>query len=496
VTGPGTRFQERRLGAEQRARLLAAVSASRLATAAAVTLVHRWRDSIPANVTVLRDWLPANLGRDSAPERLLVSAVRDGFLAEVDGRLQELYRDFYRANEPDATATHEERIQALVAVRPLAAAVVAEYDWAWLGRWLWPGDPARGMVRCLTRLSNFAFPIKRVNFRFTYHCNISCRHCYNNSGPEARLRLPTAAMIGIIGQMPAAGIDALNLTGGEPMLYQREVGELIQAARSAGLREVSIFTNGFWATTAERTDRVLEELVHAGFMREPADHLKVSAGAYHQEFLPFDRVLTLAERYGHFFQKKLTIDYEVIAGAPDPLAAPRAALHARGLLGRVHLLERTVQPLGRGRALEVESAGPLAEPCDSINQIVFDPDGAVRPCCGMNADNKGVVIGTLGETSLRELMKRMQNDGLLQVIATRPMDQLSALVSPGDSEHLFTGPCHSCQHAIGGLVDKEAVWRACFSRQAYYPFWFESPDHGRTIDARFDVGSRPVAQLQ
>ena len=40
----------------------------------------------------------------------------------------------------------------------------------------------------------------------------------------------------------------------------------------------------------------------------------------------------------------------------------------------------------------------------------------------------------------------------------------------------YAGHCHSCQHALGDLTDKESLQATLFERQNFYPFWFTLPD--------------------
>jgi len=364
-----------------------------------------------------------------------------------------------------------------------AAQVVEQFDWQWLARWI--GHPSSCDVRGnLLRLSNFAFRLRRVNFRFTYHCNISCRHCYNGSGPLARAaHLSTDAMIDIIRQMPAVGIDTLNLTGGEPFLYLDAVVALVRAGRRAGLREISIYTNGFWGASHERADAVFDALVDAGFMASTDDFLKLSAGDYHQEFLTLERLVPLIDRYHQRFGQRLAVDYE--AAEPDGPTRARAHLAALGVSDRVRLFVRDVLPMGRGRDLTVSTTGVPNLPCDVIDQIVFDPDGVVRPCCGLNNENRGVVIGAMGDHSLRDLIKRMQNDPVLHYLSAVPMPVWSSGAGhEPDGAPAAAGPCDLCQRVVGATSDKEALQRRLLRPQSWYPFWFESDDDGATVIAR------------
>ena len=97
-----------------------------------------------------------------------------------------------------------------------------------------------------------------TNFYVTKRCNFMCRYCYP-PGDEPELPVPEAEAI-LAKIRPSA--PALNLTGGEPLLYDG-IGALIRRARQLGFRPLILSTNGLLI------DRVDEEL--AGL-----DHLIIS----------------------------------------------------------------------------------------------------------------------------------------------------------------------------------------------------------------------------
>lgn len=414
-------------------------------------------------------------GRTSASPRGAVrKALRRLLVLTVDRRLQDLYRRHFEDNPPCPDAGHEQKIASLELVRGEAQRIVERYGWSWLAAWLELDRVGESDATMLARLSNFAFDVKRVNFRFTHHCNIACRHCYNNSGPDWKAsRLALERMLDIVAQMPAAGIERLNLTGGEPFLYPDDLEALIAAGRAVKLRGISIYTNGFWATTRERAIRVLERLAAAGFMQGLEDHLKVSSGVYHEEFIAFDRVLTLARAYHAMFGHPLRVDFEL--PAEDGVAACNAEERARAAATdeqTFQLLIRRVAPLGRARDLGRPEKRIALDPCTAINQIVFDPDGAARPCCGLNNENHGVVIGGMGAHDLKDLVKRMQNDPILQALAANPMDEMFHRLGKAQDPRGYASLCESCQDALGLLPDRESLKNALFGEQKFYPFWF------------------------
>ena len=138
---------------------------------------------------------------------------------------------------------------------------------------------------------------------------------------------------------------------------------------------------------------------------------------------------------------------------------------------------RNVSPLGRGKDLEGMAFHPIDTPCRSIDQIVFDPDGSARPCCGFNNENNGVVIGQLRTHGLRELVKRMQNDPVLQFLARNPLSAIFEHVAKSKSADGYSGDCHLCQEALGDLTNKEPLQAALFDSQQFYPFWFTLARH-------------------
>ena len=438
----------------------------------------------PASFANLSD-VYAAARRADQPPRPSTQAIRllqRFFLDEVDRRLQFLYRQYLSSCTNAVDAPHDEKVCALEAVRNEAQAIVSSYAWHWLAEWLELELIGETAATCIRRLSNLAFKLARINFRLTYHCNISCRHCYNSSGPHMKSqRIPLDAMLEMVAQMPAAGIGHLNLTGGEPFLYRRDLLTLIAAGRSIGLHGISIYTNGYWARSDAETRRILEELAEAGLMQGRDDHLKVSTGLYHQEFVGIDRVMNVAREYHTMFGRRLKIDVEIDAAQRGAKDEVRELIRAAGLGDRVELFFRGVTPLGRAKQMGARKTQSVIPACDGIDQIVFDPGGYTRPCCGLNNENHGVVVGNMKSHSLLDLVKRMQNDPILQFVANNRMSDLFDHIEKPKMQDGYSGRCHLCQHALGDLRDKEELQAKLFDRQRFYPFWFSSTEPDRPI---------------
>lgn len=419
--------------------------------------------------------LCASIGR-KPPVRRTILNLWDLFLGVADARLQQLYRSYLRQNPAPAGSNHDGRIAHLRPLEAEAQAIVDRYEWEWLAGWL--DLPRLGITidRCMQRLSNLAFRTRTVNFRFTYHCNIACRHCYNSSGPSRKSeRIPLDRMLAIVAQMPEAGLDRLIITGGEPFLYPGDLIALIGAARAAQVSRISINSNAFWATSDAKVQQVLGQLADAGFMRTPGDNLKISSGIYHLEFVALERIFTVARNYHAMFGRPLIVDFELANGREALREEATERFREAGLLDKVSLAFRTISAVGRAANLEGLDLEPFDEPCGVIDEVVFDPDGKVRPCCGLNNENDGVVIGGLETHGLKVLVKRMQNDPLLQHLARKPMSSIYEKLDRDAKPGGYAGVCELCQHAIGDLSDKEPLQAALFAGQRFYPFWFKRP---------------------
>jgi len=81
-----------------------------------------------------------------------------------------------------------------------------------------------------------------VVWDFTHKCNLSCKHCYSNSGAVLEEELSTMEALGVVDQLAEAGVTALAFSGGEP-LSRKDFFNVASHAVKRGLY-VSVATNG------------------------------------------------------------------------------------------------------------------------------------------------------------------------------------------------------------------------------------------------------------
>jgi MoaA/NifB/PqqE/SkfB family radical SAM enzyme len=79
-------------------------------------------------------------------------------------------------------------------------------------------------------------------------CNLRCKHCYTNSGPDGATMLRADAVKAVISGAAKVGYHRLSVSGGEPFLYPH-LAEVLRAAKQGGMA-TSVVTNGYFLTPA------------------------------------------------------------------------------------------------------------------------------------------------------------------------------------------------------------------------------------------------------
>ena len=75
-------------------------------------------------------------------------------------------------------------------------------------------------------------------------CNLRCKHCYSESGPQIRTQLDPEQVCAVISDAAAMGYKVVSVSGGEPFLY-KALPTVLRHAKSLGLR-TTVTTNGYF----------------------------------------------------------------------------------------------------------------------------------------------------------------------------------------------------------------------------------------------------------
>lgn len=104
-----------------------------------------------------------------------------------------------------------------------------------------------GCTRLLNPLSppRFSPWPSAVSIALTARCQLHCRHCGNDSGPEHGAVLELALIEGALAELQAWDVKQVRLSGGEPTLHP-QLDEILDACRRRAI-SVSLHTHGVLA---------------------------------------------------------------------------------------------------------------------------------------------------------------------------------------------------------------------------------------------------------
>jgi cyclic pyranopterin phosphate synthase len=90
-------------------------------------------------------------------------------------------------------------------------------------------------------------PLGVLRLSLTARCNLACPYCLPD-GQEPPGLLSTTERLALIAALQPLGLQTLRLTGGEPLLHPH-LEELIQGARTLGVEEIALTSNGTLLST-------------------------------------------------------------------------------------------------------------------------------------------------------------------------------------------------------------------------------------------------------
>jgi MoaA/NifB/PqqE/SkfB family radical SAM enzyme len=239
-----------------------------------------------------------------------------------------------------------------------------------------------------------------TNLYVTKRCNLRCRYCYP-PGPEPEL--PVDATVALLEKIRPRN-PALNLTGGEPLLY-RGIKDLIRRARELDFRPLLLSTNGLLIRRVIDELHLLDHVVISldSMQREVNETMTCVPGSTEKILEAVHRCAELSRSHGFALSLHAVIAPETIGGIEgilDLCEEIGATLSVspehgqfyphEGLPGNaeyVGLIDRLIELKRRGKPLTC-SAGYLrsirdftGHGCHPFVSPRVEPDGRVYlPC--------------------------------------------------------------------------------------------------------------------
>lgn len=295
----------------------------------------------------------------------------------------------------------------------------------------------------------------------TRRCNMTCAHCSVESSPRVNTKDPSEEeLLDTIRQAASAGVKAVQFTGGEPMMRQKVVLNLMRATHAMGL-SCGLTTNGFWGKNPRMARKLLKEMLRYGLQ-----YMTVSYDRYHAEFMGPQPILNIAEiarELGFYFNVNVTRTLQ------DENLDEYARLFGDHPNIRMRLYD--VQPVGRARNFDMPSLRAEVEGfCNAAAQATITEDGRMIACNGpayFDPADSPRSVGDCHTTPVGELLHRHWDDPILHTIRTFGPAGLrdELLKEPAFAARLdrrFAGQCDLC-HVITNDPEMTAHLRSVLS---------------------------------
>jgi MoaA/NifB/PqqE/SkfB family radical SAM enzyme len=232
-----------------------------------------------------------------------------------------------------------------------------------------------------------------VSLEVTGRCNLTCAHCYAESGPGgSHGTMAKMDWMRVLDEAAAVGVERVQLIGGEPMLHP-DLAALVGHSRALGM-EVEVYTN-----LAYRMSETNWELLAQPGVRLATSYYSADAGEHD----------AITGRRGSHRRTRANIEaalerrIPLRAGVIDIEPGQRAEMAVEDLreLGVVQIDYDRLRQLGRGVRDRAPGVDQLCGGCGD-RRLAVSPNGEVWPC----PMARWMCLGDVGQSSLASIYSR------------------------------------------------------------------------------------------
>lgn len=311
--------------------------------------------------------------------------------------------------------------------------------------------------------------MKGLAFIVTDKCNITCDFCAPGCGPHLKGNLSAKIMKNVFKRLRDVGsVPIVIFTGGEPMLFKKDIIETIIYIKDTSDAYTRIVTNAYWARSFKAAKQELKVLKDAGLTE-----LNYSVDDFHQVYIPEIRikyaveaaleleipVLLAHKTYRGSASSKET--YEKLLGQNIPYLQDLPPEK----IGRILLTFNTGYTLPIGRRsekvdLDLWIPDEIQEdkwrgPCSQVLKYVqITPSGRLSPCCGLVDRNIPIFYaGNIIENDLIKVIEDANKNVIYNWLALMGPSAIMDYIKSHDSSIKFSGKyiqnCQICQEVFG-----------------------------------------------
>jgi organic radical activating enzyme len=230
-----------------------------------------------------------------------------------------------------------------------------------------------------------------IGFVYNYPCPLQCDFCCHtkeNVGPGKLTRELIKDVV--LRFAPIPEVTRFAFTGGDPMIYVKDIVSVFREARAAGVKQpFHVVTSGFWAKDLATTTSKLAALQEVGL-----DSLNLSYDREHQKWVPKDYVLRILEVCQ---QLNIALDIFGVFWDQDDKVQNLVPEIASSTYDRLSTHSVYVAPIGRARE-NYKARKNFTVPAEAKSKcfkpghydVSVYPNGDAYPCCsgGYNKEAK------------------------------------------------------------------------------------------------------------
>lgn len=309
--------------------------------------------------------------------------------------------------------------------------------------------------------------MKSIVINLTQKCNAKCAHCCFGCLPSSENYLTDDEIEKIVHYAETHDdVKVVSLTGGEALLRKNKVLEITRRLSSIG-KDVTLISNGFWATNDRTTRRILEELSQSGLR-----YLTISFDDYHVKYIPIQnikRLLTIIREFDIEIAINMVVDRK------------NKGLHLLEELGEcifgIQITIVPASPVGRSKTLNYEdlyfkNVDELDLTCPATGwEFVVHHDGYVYPCCSPSVFESELRLGSLENSTIEDLEDQFYSNILLYILKQEGLKWFINKMKLDLSNMEFVSTCEICRYVFSDINRIKSIIE---DMKVYYEEKFEN----------------------
>lgn len=257
-----------------------------------------------------------------------------------------------------------------------------------------------------------SFFMRNLSINITSKCNAECKHCCFSCSPYSNVELSKEEVWNAVNYgIRNEEIKEIAITGGEPLLYENLVCDIIKKISDSG-KIVTCITNGFWGKNKLVAKEKLKKLSDLGLK-----FLTISCDEFHNEYIDIECINNILEA-----SLELPIRVSINMTVTKSKNGNELLFKLKDNLLGIPVTRFSAEPVGNARDISKEelyyklSYNNKMKCSEPTSGLVIHHDGYVYPCCSPLVFETILKIGSIRNYTLEELDKKFNSNILIYII--------------------------------------------------------------------------------